>query len=1172
MSDSAKAVFLSYASQDADAAKRIADALRAAGVEVWFDQSELVGGDAWDAKIRGQIGSCALFVPVISANTQARREGYFRLEWKLAAQRTHMMSERTAFLLPVIIDATRDAEADVPGEFRAVQFTKLPGGEMPGKFCAQVKKLLGGSEMETGRPRPVERDEGAASPATPKVGQRVPAPTWLAAGAALALAAGGYLWFKSPTESAPLPAQNAGAGTRPPAPAKEASTESKSVAVLAFANLSDDKGNDSFGDSVSEELLNVLAKVPGLKVTARTSAFHFKGKDTPIPEIARQLGVAYVVEGSVRRSGEKVRITAQLIKAADGFHVWSDTFTRDLKDIFAVQDEIAGLIADKLQLKLGLKANRAALNPEAYQLYLEAARAWNQRDNASLDRAERLLRRALALQPDFARAVALMANIFSTRGNITNAADAAPMMQTLGEQALVWADRALTLDPDLAEGYAAKGNALDRLGRWGEAKAAYRRSTELDPNYATGHQWYARSLSQEGYLDEALAEMRRAMELDPLAPRILDNYAAQLQWAGRNAEALEVLDRALAIQPGSLQARSFKAGALINLGRHREALAILEELKTQPSAPEWIQIDLARALQATGRGSEAQTLPPPTDTTIRGLLLCQLGRPEEGIPLLKPRASIHRDVLLWTYPEAMPRESPEFLRKLAEWGMADSWQRAEAWRAKNLPKKAAPSAVVTPAPDDKSVAVLAFANLSSDKEQEYFSDGISEELLNVLAKVPGLKVSARTSAFHFKGKDTPIPEIAQKLGVAYVVEGSVRKAGDKVRITAQLIKAADGFHVWSDTFTRDLKDIFAVQDEIAGLIAKNLSLRLGVDRSTSGRPAVPEAYELYLQGRAAWNLRTPEGYARAESLLSRAIDLDPGFARAHTALADVWSIAGYENEIGGGTYGWRNSPTVEKIAAKANQALALDPQCAEAYTSQALAFEFRWELAAAERSYRRAIELNPNYSTARHWFGMLLWVQGEMDEALRQMQLAAASDPLSHRILDTNARMLNLLGRPAEALAVADRALALQPHAVQAATQKAHALVLLGRTDEAVTLIEKALAWGGSIEQRTNALVVLHMAGADAAMRRVIGSTADMPASQFKFASLIALGRPDEALVELRPADLHENQLISTAVFQFYDPVREDPRFLQAISDVGFMENYRRARAWLTANLPKVKK
>ena len=151
MSENTKAVFLSYASQDAEAARRICDALRAAGVEVWFDQSELVGGDQWDGKIRGQIGSCALFVPIISANTQARLEGYFRLEWKLAAQRTHTMADEKAFLLPVLIDGTRDAEAKVPAEFKAVQWTKLLNGVTSPAFVARVQKLLGGAlPAETG--------------------------------------------------------------------------------------------------------------------------------------------------------------------------------------------------------------------------------------------------------------------------------------------------------------------------------------------------------------------------------------------------------------------------------------------------------------------------------------------------------------------------------------------------------------------------------------------------------------------------------------------------------------------------------------------------------------------------------------------------------------------------------------------------------------------------------------------------------------------------------------------------------------------------------------------------------------------------------------------------------------------------------------------------------------
>jgi hypothetical protein len=215
MNDSSKAVFLSYASQDAEATRRIAEALRTAGVEVWFDQAELRGGDPWDAKIRRQIHECALFLPIISQHTQERREGYFRREWKLGVDRLNDMVEGTPFVLPVCVDDTRERGALVPVAFLEVQWTRLPGGETPAAFCERVSDLLA-----PGRPR-------APEPA-----------------------------------AAVRPAESASAN---PAPAA-------SIAVLAFANLSRDPDNEYFSDGISEELLNVLAKILGLRVVARTRA------------------------------------------------------------------------------------------------------------------------------------------------------------------------------------------------------------------------------------------------------------------------------------------------------------------------------------------------------------------------------------------------------------------------------------------------------------------------------------------------------------------------------------------------------------------------------------------------------------------------------------------------------------------------------------------------------------------------------------------------------------------------------------------------------------------------------------------------------------------------------------------------------------------------------------
>lgn len=283
-----KAVFLSYASQDAEAAKRICEALRAAGVEVWFDQRELVGGDAWDQKIRGQVSAGALFVPVISANTQERQEGYFRLEWHLAEQRSLLIAKGRPFIVPVSIDATRERGALVPDAFTAVQWTRLPGGETSPAFVARVEKLLGGTVVEAGRPRPAQSDERVASPTNQAtVGRRVPSAAWVAGIAVIAIGAGATFFATRKTESA---SPNAGAETRPPTPKPQTQdsrpsdqpiVDQKSVAVLPFENRSGDKEQEYFSDGLTEEVLGALRRERDLIVPGNTSCFSFKGKTFP---------------------------------------------------------------------------------------------------------------------------------------------------------------------------------------------------------------------------------------------------------------------------------------------------------------------------------------------------------------------------------------------------------------------------------------------------------------------------------------------------------------------------------------------------------------------------------------------------------------------------------------------------------------------------------------------------------------------------------------------------------------------------------------------------------------------------------------------------------------------------------------------------------------------------
>ncbi len=698
MSESAgKAVFLSYASQDVGAALRISTALRAAGVEVWLDQEGgLVGGDVWDRKIREQIAACALFVTVISANTQARKEGYFRLEWKLAAQRTHMMSERTAFLLPVVIDATRDADADVPAEFRAVQWTRLrPAGRDYGgqaldepslaAFCERVKTLLGPPGVagvadpgNSATGLPARQVPAAARPATPPLSRPwfIPAVVAVLALAALAL---WQPWkAKAPPASNPSPIHSSSSPV--------ATLATAAVAVLAFTNLSDDKGNEYFSDGISEELLNVLAKVPGLQVAARTSAFHFKGKDTPIPEIARQLGVAFVVEGSVRKAGTQLRISARLVNAADGKQVWGDDFREELKDVFALQDKIAGLIAQQLSLKLGVSAPAATVNPEAFNLYLEGLAVWNQRSGPRLNQAVELFAKALALDPSFARAHAVLADtrylIALNAGLDTE--EARPHLD-LAQKGV---ERALALDPALGDAYATRATLLHYKHQDAAADADFQRALSHSPNSAFIRQRRGAALWARGKLPAAFAELQLSVRLDPLSAINLSMLGAALGSVRRWEEALAAHEKALAIDPNFVRARSGCMECLFNLGRQAEALEMARLVADDTSTGSSFA---ARALAlsvragdtaAIERAKQALAQPAPFDARSgrnRVALYLALNRLEEALAAFETaRPDDIRSAANLNHPQFDPiRNDPRFLRKVEKDGLLADYR--EAW-------------------------------------------------------------------------------------------------------------------------------------------------------------------------------------------------------------------------------------------------------------------------------------------------------------------------------------------------------------------------------------------------------------------------------------------------------------------------------------------------------------
>jgi len=572
------AVFLSYASQDAEAAQRICEALRAAGIEVFLDQSELRGGDVWDQKIRREILDCALFIPIISRHTQERLEGYFRHEWKLAVERTHHMAEQKAFLVPVVVDTTGEGEAIVPDFFRAVQWTRLPAGAVSAAFVERVRRLLSaeGSTPATIR-GPVSAQSGAVGTIRSPV--QVPRPSQRGLVVAVAVLVAGAvayfvidkLWFSKPAVSSPAAAAGAVPAVFTPPP--------HSVAVLPFVNMSGDKEQEYFSDGLTEELLNSLAAISGLQVAARTSAFSFKGKDTDIGTIARKLNVGAVLEGSVRRSSHTVRITAELIGAVTGFHLWSRTYDRDLGDVLKLQTQIATAVAEALKVTLlADTATKIELggthNPAAFDAFLHAERAADAGGGENYLSSIEAYTHAIRLDPNYALAFAGRSFTESLY-----AAQSAPRSEVRHyfDKALADAHQAIALAPELAEGHLALGfylanGALDLK----QSRDEFERAGALGRGRATILRVSGLFAIMTGRTEAGVADLQRAVTLDPLNATTHHLLGFGLYLAHRYDEAKAANAQAISLDPGLLRAYEYSGLSDYQLGNFGGARATCE--------------------------------------------------------------------------------------------------------------------------------------------------------------------------------------------------------------------------------------------------------------------------------------------------------------------------------------------------------------------------------------------------------------------------------------------------------------------------------------------------------------------------------------------------------------------------------------------------------------------
>ncbi|MGH9796339.1 MAG: winged helix-turn-helix domain-containing tetratricopeptide repeat protein [Candidatus Acidiferrales bacterium] len=463
------------------------------------------------------------------------------------------------------------------------------------------------------------------------------------------------------------------------------------------------------------------------------------------------------------------------------------------------------------------------------------------------------------------------------------------------------------------------------------------------------------------------------------------------------------------------------------------------------------------------------------------------------------------------------------------------------------------------------LAVLPFENLTGDPAQDYFSDGLTEEMISQLGNLDPqrLGVIARTSVMRYKQSPVPLDGVGRELGVQYVLEGSVRREADTVRITAQLIQVSDQTHLWARRYDRELSSLLAIQGEIAQAVADEIQLTLATDRDTdrdrahqaSLSPAAVEAYDLYLRGRYFWNKRTAQGFQQAIEYFQQAIAKDPGYARAYAGLADSYALMS--------SYFFAPpDEVIPKARTAALKALELDEGLAEAHTSLAVIAEnYDWDWQTAEKEYRRAIQLDPNYATAHHWYAGYLSIIGRFDEALAQIELARRLDPLSVIIAANHGFILYFSRQYDRAIAQFRALLDEEPDFPRRAHVVIFAYVEVGRFADALADIENwrrvddtPLTWAFEA-------YVYARSGQKEQARRAIDKMQAMkqrwPADPTLMLWVTHAGmlQKDKAFAFLERAYAeHSNVLVGLKVDPMYDPLRSDSRFQALLRRMNFPE------------------
>jgi TolB-like protein/cytochrome c-type biogenesis protein CcmH/NrfG len=732
------------------------------------------------------------------------------------------------------------------------------------------------------------------------------------------------------------------------------------IAVLPLKVQGPDPDLAAFADGLGEDITTGLSRFPHLFVISRHSTMQYAGRPLDVRAVGRELGARYALEGAVRKAGSAVRVSVQLLDAATGTHLWAETYDRDLDaaDVFALQDDITDRVVATVADPYGVLVRSMALavrdgpleELSDKELLLRFCAYWHEIRPEEHARLRAALERKLEREPAHAEAWASLSRLYSNEHEFR----LNPLPESVA-RALKAARRAVDIDPAGQAGWEALAEASYFARDLGAFRNAAERAMALNPRNTSTVALMGLLISHSGEWERGVEIVRRSMALNPHHPgwyhfpQFFDHYRK-----GEFDQALQTAKRLN--MPEDFWVHAVTAAVCGRLGRKQEARAALEAL---------------RRLLPGYRDELGPTL---------GLWILDaavVGQVMEGLA--------EAEALVGERPRAAPASSA---RPASGSGRASGTASAR-----------------------HALVVLPFVNMSDDRGNEFFSDGVTEEILTMLSKVGGLHVISRTSAMAYKGTTKSVREIARELGVDSVLEGSVRRAGNRVRVTAKLIEAASDRPLWSERYDRDLEDIFEVQSEVAVAIAGALRSELASDVAAQIRQRPTEdirAYDLYLQGRqGVRTLRAPE-ILRGIRQLEEAIALDPGFAQAHAELA----LAHLRSAFWGASRGREDFEDARTASARA---LELAPASAAALVGRAGARglgDFDWE--GAEADLRQAIRLDPNEVEAHHWFGIVMFLTGRFAEAASAQERAVALDPHAPNISSHHGLALCFSGRQEE--------------------------------------------------------------------------------------------------------------------------------------------------------------